>query len=619
MGLVGQTTGSFDSTITFNGENRTLSCFVPTDYDSSQDYQVLIGLHGLGDTGTNYRNAVINSDWDDIFAQTIFIFPDGGEDQNSDFYAPAGDEEIIVECINFAKDNYSVDTTAIILQGFSLGGSSAMRYGLKHPEKFKGLLLNTPAVQGVADAQNLAFAYQNVPFEYENAAEIPMFITVGESDVLYEYTLQGVYPILKKNNAYLKYEVIAGMGHSLPPNSITTEALDFIEAETGLDYDVDIFEINNSKRTCESDFTPQCYVRNTGAMDIAAIEFEYNLDGSNYNYTWTGNLSSFEHALVEFPVISLNSGSHDLEIEIESLNTVYTDSTTEDNFISFDFESGDSQYALPYFEDFEGDMSGWVFDNNFNIFEWYQDDETSKNGDNSISTFNSPFVFDTYNWTEAIQSPMFDLSNESNAKLSFNLAYNYLKYTPPYSVDSVLYFADTLEVQISTDCGDSFQTILRKGGAELATSEDPILNPLSITDCIFNPDQTEWDYYEIDLTPYIASSDIIFKFSYTSALGGSIYIDDFKVNTEPLNLVENKEEMLSLYPNPAVNYLKIEGFEEENATVTIYDVQGKMVLKTEISKNNNQIDIQYLSKGYYQVELISGNTKMTQKFIKSNN
>ncbi|MDP5171065.1 MAG: hypothetical protein NWR72_12545, partial [Bacteroidia bacterium] len=73
--IYAQQTGSFNATVSFMGQNRTLSCFVPTDYDSASNYRLLIGLHGLGDNSSNYRNALINSlGWSNMFDSTIFIF-----------------------------------------------------------------------------------------------------------------------------------------------------------------------------------------------------------------------------------------------------------------------------------------------------------------------------------------------------------------------------------------------------------------------------------------------------------------------------------------------------------------------------------------------------------------
>jgi len=147
-------TGSFDTTISFLGSTRKLSCFVPTNYTAANKYRLLVCLHGLGDNSANYRNSLISGlGWSTSFPNTIFICPEAAT-TTSDFYSPAGGEAIVQKCIDLGMANYHIDSSDVILQGFSLGGRAALRYGLDNYKKFKGLLLNTPAIQGVKNALN---------------------------------------------------------------------------------------------------------------------------------------------------------------------------------------------------------------------------------------------------------------------------------------------------------------------------------------------------------------------------------------------------------------------------------------------------------------------------------
>ncbi|HWF44475.1 MAG TPA: hypothetical protein VG537_07530, partial [Candidatus Kapabacteria bacterium] len=42
-------TGSFDTTIVFMDTTRLLACYVPTTYTDTNEYRLMICLHGLGD------------------------------------------------------------------------------------------------------------------------------------------------------------------------------------------------------------------------------------------------------------------------------------------------------------------------------------------------------------------------------------------------------------------------------------------------------------------------------------------------------------------------------------------------------------------------------------------
>jgi predicted esterase len=210
--LNAQTTGSFNETITFMSASRTLSCYVPPSYNPAVPMKLMIGLHGLGDNSSNYRNALVNSlGFAAAVPNTILVCPDGGSDPNSDFYVPAGDEEIIQASIDFARAGYNIDTTNIILQGFSLGGRSALVYGLGHTDQFKGLLLNTPAIQGVKEAIT-QFASGGL-YDYAQAPQIPIYITHGNTDEVYTAPIDSTYEQLARNDGKQKLVRFNG-GHT---------------------------------------------------------------------------------------------------------------------------------------------------------------------------------------------------------------------------------------------------------------------------------------------------------------------------------------------------------------------------------------------------------------------
>ena len=78
--------------------------------------------------------------------------------------------------------------------------------------------------------------------------------------------------------------------------------------------------------------------------------------------------------------------------------------------------------------------------------------------------------------------------------------------------------------------------------------------------------------------------------------------------TEDVNLVahfKNTESIdetyandLFFYPNPVSDFINISGLEKE-AEMTIYDLMGKIVLKTSVESGDNMIDVSNISNGTY--------------------
>lgn len=617
--LVGlaQQTGSFNTHITFMGQSRTLSCYVPSSYDSTQPMKLIVGLHGLGDNSSNYRNALFNTlQWQNTFSNTIFVFPDGGSDTYRDFYTPAGDEAIITEAMEFAMSNYWIDSNYVVLQGFSLGGRSAAKFGLENPGLFKGLLLNTPAFQGSLDARNDPVA--SLVYNYPNAAQIPIFISVGDQDVIYLTVLENtLVKTLKKNDAIISYNPVAGMGHSVPGSSLMSQVYPFFDGPASPALDLDLFDSELPQHTCGGSITPSCFVQNRSDSSISSIVIDYQLGGNSGSYTWNGRLSAWEHAEITLPALSPAAGEQVLDLNIGTINGNLTDTLTANNNLEDTVEVDPQGEMLQLSEDFEGTSPGWVFTETGTLFQWYRDTDVKKSGTASIGNFNTILLFYTKGNVESFESPVLDLKTADDPLLSFDVAYNYHEYTAAVlGIDTV--FADTLEVALSTDCGQSWQSLYKKGGDELATASTPIMNPLNIQQCFFNPSATEWRKDSIDLSAFTNETEVIIRFNYISANGGSINIDNILVDGENISVSELSQQQLSLFPNPASGLVHLSTAGEKLGSVRVYNLAGSLVFEQNFdgsSQEDYRMDVSGFSKGVYQVEVITAGGSAYRKLV----
>ncbi|MBI1222523.1 MAG: T9SS type A sorting domain-containing protein [Bacteroidetes bacterium] len=608
--VTAQKTGSFDETITFNSENRTLACYVPNSYDSLKTYQLIIGLHGAGDTGPNYRNALTqNLAWQNLFPQTIFVFPDGGSDQSHDFYTPAGDEAIIQEAMNFVKSQYNIDPNGIVLQGFSLGGRSALKYGLEHNTQFKGLLLNTPAAQGIADVYNdtnLQFG-----FKYANASQIPIFMTFGSNDYAYKGIDMLLVDTLAEHEAPMYYAEVAGLGHSIPNSTILNKAKDFFNQPALSGTDVNVYKLDVKDFTCSNNQSVAFYVRNTGTDVVTQMDIDYQFNGNRHTYSWNGSLSTFEHERIQLPLVQSDSGLQNLIVTVMNVNQITGDADLTNNSVNNEIYVDVTPKTAPYIEDFESDAYDWNIIETGNPFTWSLNPSVGRASKASIFAYNNLFIFYTMGYEERVVSPTLDLSSSDAPSISFDMAYNYIRYTKPY-FDPDLLFADTLIVYISTDCGSTFTELYKKGGRELLTADSAMVNPLSQSQATFMPNSNQWRTEAINLDAFKNEKAAIICFSFKSDQGGCLYIDNFKFDRALGVKRVKKDQQIKLYPNPCTGITHL-GFDHlAQRQVQVYNMMGQSVASY-FTEGNLDIDASQFPAGQYTIIIIENDQRVVKK------
>ena len=119
-------------------------------------------------------------------------------------------EKLIIDTINYIKDEYNIDSTKIFLGGFSQGGMMALHILSKYPEKFKGFIAHSTRL--LKD-----FEFDQNPSKYK---DVNLLIIHGKSDL-----------VLRIKNAYKSRETFENLnsnvefhelkfGHRITLNSI---------------------------------------------------------------------------------------------------------------------------------------------------------------------------------------------------------------------------------------------------------------------------------------------------------------------------------------------------------------------------------------------------------------
>lgn len=208
---------------------------------------------------------------------------------------------------------------------------------------------------------------------------------------------------------------------------------------------------------------------------------------------------------------------------------------------------------------------------------------------------------DTYTGRTVLYSPVIDLSGRANAEFNFKYA-----FTP-----KIQNSYDQLEVFVSNTCGASWQSIGKKTGANLAS----IISP--VDDKNWTPlDSTQWKTFSYIVPALYAIPNFQFKIEYTNFRGNVLYIDNINVNAaEYTNIEDIHLQEVALYPNPATNTFTVEG-EFEQLTMTIEDLNGKVVRAPTRIQSGEQQDISTLPQGVYIVSLQSNTTVVHKRLLK---
>ena len=142
-----------------------------------------------------------------------------------------------------------------------------------------------------------------------------------------------------------------------------------------------------------------------------------------------------------------------------------------------------------------------------------------------------------------------------------------------------------------------------------------LLQPLSASE--------EWQF--IEMTIPITSSGFQIGFEATAAGGNGVYLDDFRVFDEMVDVKEHElmAAMVDIFPNPASSFfnLNLNLPESANVKLTLCSMEGK-VIKTKVSRNmmpgkqRMTMDVSDLKPGIYMVSVQVDDKIINQKLIK---
>ena len=151
-------------------------------------------------------------------------------------------------------------------------------------------------------------------------------------------------------------------------------------------------------------------------------------------------------------------------------------------------------------------------------------------------------------------------------------------------------------------------------------SSDPNTATWSDLQADLSPGSWEWTPSgDIDISSYNGTVYLAFRYQSTDTESSTWEVDNILVLGSAYQGIGDiiNNENIAIYPNPANEHFYIKINSNNNLTVNVYSIVGKLVFKTIINKQLNEINIDNLSEGIYFVNIINEKTgnEITRKLI----
>ncbi len=353
---------------------------------------------------------------------------------------------------------------------------------------------------------------------------------------------------------------------------------------------------------CNGSFSPTLVIQNYGNTNLTSCVINVMVDGNTVqSLQWTGNLARYEVANINLNTISgLSNGEHTISVEISNPNNT-NDENPANNTISKTVYSMVNPYPLPLSESFSGTTFPPTGYNNIDAtqdgYKWKRSSTAGYNGAGSM--YIDFYNISSGNYDDFIL-PLLSFNNYTNPQLSFYIAHR--RYSSSYS--------DKLQVDISTNCGQTWTQKWVKSGAQLATNSNFLTSEYT------NPASSDWRLETIDLSSYQGMSNILIRFRATSGYGNNLFVDEINLTGTSNNEAIPLSNSIEIYPNPAQNSFFVTN--AQNSVVEVLDITGQIVYSEQIFEALHHINVSNVSNGTYFVKIINHKQVIVKKLIINN-
>jgi pregnancy-associated plasma protein-A/type IX secretion system substrate protein len=377
------------------------------------------------------------------------------------------------------------------------------------------------------------------------------------------------------------------------------------------DNDAQLLSIDNPfNRVCDTKFSPVISLRNYGSQTLTSLDINASVDnGTPVQTHWTGSLASLSSVPVTLNAIAVgNTGSHVLKVQLTSPNGG-TDLGTANDTLSKAFVFPVAA-TPPLTEGFESDIfppANWDVINADGSYSWERVTGVAKTGTASMVLRNE--LYTQNGQIDYLRLPQVTITDADSAFLTFQVA-----AAVKTNTGTMLNNWDTLQVLISTNCGNTFTSLYKKWGGSLITRS-------GITTSSFVPTASEWRKDSVNLTPYINKGPVMIAFANSTGNENNVYIDDINLYKKTGNLNLEKDGWL-ISPNPSTGPVSVR-FSTTPVNlkgISVYNSTGQKLAEKIINNNTPatlySFNLGKYASGVYIIRLVYSDHTVSRKVIK---
>jgi PKD repeat protein len=333
---------------------------------------------------------------------------------------------------------------------------------------------------------------------------------------------------------------------------------------------------------------------------ISFTDLSYNGDVTDRKWTFEGGSPSI--STFASPTVTYNSAGT-FKVTYEVSNADGTNSLTKDAFITV--IPAQANIKTPYTESFENASQvaiDWRI-GEIGTYGWRRTSTVAFSGSASIQGYIDANT--AANTRYNLYSSALDMTTLgiSNPIFSFKAAYSIADATK----------SELLILHASTDCGNTWKTV---AGYRSNTG----LTSVTGVNSNWSPKNAgEWKTQTADLSAYANVSNLMLRFELVSQSGNSVFIDNINISRYATGVQQIlSEENFDVFPNPAVNSLKITLNlpSRDQVSLKIYNSMGLVV--ADLSDQAQRLDelvLEELSSGIYYVKIENGIFGATRKVL----